>query len=178
MELYLIRHTSVDVDKGICYGASDVPVAESFNTEALQIADEITELNFDIIWSSPLSRCKKLANFLFPNTGINVHKNLTELNFGDWENKTWDYIFSLPEGKAWMDNFVNIKCPNGESFQDQIKRTEEFYKKEIKNKEYKKVALIVHSGIIRSFQCLFENVQPQNAFNQNIDYGQVVKISL
>ena len=37
MEIYLIRHTSVSVEAGICYGQSDVPVAESFAAEAAQV---------------------------------------------------------------------------------------------------------------------------------------------
>jgi len=36
MEVVLIRHTSVDVPKGTCYGWSDVPVAETFEHEAAE----------------------------------------------------------------------------------------------------------------------------------------------
>ena len=34
MEVILIRHTSVDVPVGICYGQTDVPLKESFEEEA------------------------------------------------------------------------------------------------------------------------------------------------
>ena len=34
MELYLIRHTSVDVPAGYSYGQTDVPLRDSFETEA------------------------------------------------------------------------------------------------------------------------------------------------
>lgn len=33
MKLYLVRHTRVDVPSGICYGQTDVPLADSFETE-------------------------------------------------------------------------------------------------------------------------------------------------
>ena len=35
MDIVLIRHTSVGVEKGTCYGWSDVPVADTFETEAI-----------------------------------------------------------------------------------------------------------------------------------------------
>ena len=34
MEVILVRHTSVDVPKGTCYGQTDVPVAATFEVEA------------------------------------------------------------------------------------------------------------------------------------------------
>ena len=34
MNIYLIRHTSVDVPKGLCYGQSDVPLRPTFEAEA------------------------------------------------------------------------------------------------------------------------------------------------
>ena len=34
MNIYLIRHTSVDVPKGLCYGQSDVPLRPTFEKEA------------------------------------------------------------------------------------------------------------------------------------------------
>ena len=35
MNIYLIRHTSVDVPKGLCYGQSDVPLRPTFEIEAV-----------------------------------------------------------------------------------------------------------------------------------------------
>ena len=34
MDVFLIRHTSVDVPKGFCYGATDVALSDSFAIEA------------------------------------------------------------------------------------------------------------------------------------------------
>ena len=30
MEIYVVRHTKVAIDKGICYGQTDAPLADSF----------------------------------------------------------------------------------------------------------------------------------------------------
>lgn len=34
MKIYLIRHTTPHIEKGICYGQTDLDVAETFNNEA------------------------------------------------------------------------------------------------------------------------------------------------
>jgi alpha-ribazole phosphatase len=56
MKVYIIRHTSVDVPKGVCYGQTDVPLRETFQDEARQVADNIKDLKFDKVFCSPLSR--------------------------------------------------------------------------------------------------------------------------
>ena len=33
MEIYLIRHTTPKIEKGICYGQADLNVADSFEEE-------------------------------------------------------------------------------------------------------------------------------------------------
>lgn len=39
MEVILIRHTSVDVPPGMCYGQTDVPLKPTFETEAAVTAE-------------------------------------------------------------------------------------------------------------------------------------------
>jgi len=58
MKIYAIRHTSVNVKPGICYGQADVDVAESFSEEQKHLLQELERLSFDAVWSSPLLRCR------------------------------------------------------------------------------------------------------------------------
>ena len=64
MEIILIRHTRVGIEKGTCYGWSDVPLADTFETEALATKRQLETFGtFDAVFSSPLSRARKLADF-------------------------------------------------------------------------------------------------------------------
>ena len=54
MKITLIRHTRVAVETGICYGWSDVGVAPSFETEASRVKENISNEQFDIVYSFPL----------------------------------------------------------------------------------------------------------------------------
>lgn len=177
MELVVIRHTTVNVPKGICYGNTNVPVSGSFTIEAQNILHQLNNIHFDEIWSSPLERCLKLATFLFKDKQVYTDTRLTELNFGDWEQQNWTDIYNDPYGKRWMDDFINLSCPNGESFSDQINRTSSFYNEIIGNKNLK-IALITHCGVIRALNHLLKNVPLTDIFKTDITYGSIHHYSI
>ena len=82
MNIYLIRHTSVDVPKGLCYGQSDVPLRPTFEIEAAVTKAKIESIHFDMAYTSPLSRCTRLAQYCGFGDTIRDPRIL-ELNFGD-----------------------------------------------------------------------------------------------
>ena len=91
MVIYLMRHTAVDVPQGVCYGQTDVPLKPTFETEATQTAANLQGLSFDKVYTSPLTRCVRLATFCgYPDAERD--DRLKELNFGDWEMHRFDEI--------------------------------------------------------------------------------------
>lgn len=178
MKLSLIRHTSVSVEPGICYGQSDVGLASSFENEKENLAKKINGEKFNKIFSSPLSRCKILAENLFEKEEIVFDKRLKELNFGDWELKAWNEIYSEPEGKVWMDNYQTLPALNGESYLDMVKRILEFYE-DIKECNCESVAIVAHAGVIRIFKSIIENQPIDELFTSfKPDYGSVTEFEL
>jgi alpha-ribazole phosphatase len=178
MEIYLVRHTETLCEKGICYGQSDVgirePYLEVFEGILKQLPQEA------ILYSSPLQRCKILANHILANTkidSITEDSRLMEMNFGDWELKNWSEI---PQEilDPWMKEFVAVAVPNGESFIGLDQRVKDFFEKEIHNKHTKPVIIVAHSGVIRSVLCKINNEPLQNAFKNTLDYGAVIKIEI
>ena len=43
MDIYLVRHTTPKIDKGICYGQSDLELADSYPEEFKAILDVVPE---------------------------------------------------------------------------------------------------------------------------------------
>ena len=105
MRITFIRHTSVDVEPGICYGCSDVGLASTFKEEAYAVKSSIEGEIFDAVYSSPLTRCVKLSGYCGYSTPI-LDECLKELNFGSWEMQKWDNITG-PEITAWYDDWIN-----------------------------------------------------------------------
>ncbi|WP_421919366.1 alpha-ribazole phosphatase [Marinifilum sp.] len=175
MEIYLIRHTAVAIEKGICYGQKDVDLAETYPQELETVKTSLEGVEFDKIYTSPLTRAKKLANDIYPDKA-EEDKRLMELNFGDWEGKNWDEIKD-PFLEKWMEDFVNLKCSNGESFVMLRDRVLEFWN-EVKSLEANKIAIFTHGGVIRTIQAIEKNIKLEDSFNQPTPaFGEVVIVS-
>lgn len=172
MEIYLVRHTETICEKGICYGQADVDIKEPY----LDIFQEIkAQLPIDAsVYSSPLLRCKKLAEFISDVSTFDTR--LMEMDFGNWELQPWNDI-PVEEIKPWMDNFVTVRVPNGESFEDLHERVGEFYS-ELLQKKVAKIIVICHAGSIRSILSRHHKTNLVDAFSlYSIKYGEVIKLS-
>ncbi|MCZ4694504.1 alpha-ribazole phosphatase [Ancylomarina euxinus] len=174
MILHLIRHTKVNVEPGICYGQKDVELLETYPEELELVRNNIADLKFDAYYSSPLTRAKTLATDLFGDVVV-FDDRLMELNFGDWEGKAWDEIKD-PFLDTWMEDFVNKKCSNGESFVMLHKRVLQFLG-ELKSLEHNHIAIVTHGGVIRTLQAIHKNIELKEAFNEApAGFGELVQL--
>lgn len=173
MEVYLVRHTETVCEKGICYGQTDVSLKEPYLKQFELIKSQIP--TDSIVYSSPLSRCMVLANYLAPS--ISTDSRLMEMNFGDWEMKNWDVI---PEADftPWMTDFVNVAVPNGESFVDLHQRVSDFLTTDFTENTSKPIVVVTHAGVIRSILCTISNLPLKDAFANKVDFGAVIKLEL
>jgi alpha-ribazole phosphatase len=175
MEVYLIRHTKPLIEKGICYGQSDVPLVEPFENDAITLTKHLPE-KVDAVYTSPLSRCFKLAQLLGTTGDITKDARLMEMNFGDWELKNWDVI-DQSVLNTWMQDFVNVKVPAGENFVELHARVSSFMD-ELMKKQYKSVAVVAHAGTIRSIVSKILEIPLKNAFKLPVDYASVTKLNI
>jgi alpha-ribazole phosphatase len=174
MEIYLIRHTTPKVTKGICYGQTDLEVTDTFLHEASLIKKVLPD-NFQAYYSSPLQRCSKLAATLFPNNTIIHHPHLKEINCGIWEMQHWDAI-DKKDLDPFMNDFVNIPMPNGESYIDLYTRVTNYFSS-ISN-DVLPAAIVSHGGVIRSILSYITNTPLQKSFDEfKLYYGCVVKLT-
>jgi alpha-ribazole phosphatase len=177
MQFTLIRHTSVAVSSGVCYGQSDVPVSASFYNEAEIVFGKLQNNVFDVVYTSPLSRCTVLAHHC-GFSAAQTDSRLMELHFGNWEMKKWDEIDD-PHLSFWFDNWQTAPTSNGESFQQLIERVRHFtldIKKQYPDNT--RIALITHAGVIRALGILSGLFAPEKAFEYPVNYGDIVEMSL
>ncbi|HLT64903.1 MAG TPA: histidine phosphatase family protein, partial [Flavobacterium sp.] len=130
--------------------------------------------DFDQVFSSPLLRCKTLAE-TFSST-ILFDDRLKEMNFGDWELKAWNDI-PTEEIQPWYNDFVTTKAPNGDSFESLYLRCAHFFD-ELRTKNYKKVLIITHGGFIRSTWSYLLEIPLKNTFKISLDFGEILHFNL
>ncbi len=175
MDIVLIRHTSVGVPKGTCYGWSDVPVADSFEKEAAETRMNLKDDTFDAVFSSPLTRAAKLAAFCGYDKPI-IDERLKEMNMGDWEMKLFDEIEDENLQK-WYDDYMHLAATNGESFPDLYARVSSFLD-ELKAKPYRKVAVFAHGGVLICAGIYGGLFAEENCFRHLVPYGGIERINI
>lgn len=206
MDVYLIRHTEVAVGRSVAYGQSDVDLADNY-TEQLNrlrahLPDDPAWTRPHAIFSSPLTRCRRLAEDLATALAagsqietapgqtavVDAHRptvlfddRLKEIHFGDWEMIPWVDI-GRDALDPWMADFVNVPTPNGENFQRVFDRVGAFWRDQIlplaDQPPGQPVFIVSHGGVIRALLCLFLDLSLQNAYRINLDYGAVTKLTL
>ena len=187
MTLLFIRHTSVDVEPGTCYGQTDVPLKESFREEASEVKSRLSHCHIKAVYCSPLSRCVRLAHFCGFEHPI-IDPRLMEMNFGDWEMKKYDEIDD-PRLQMWYDDFLNFTPTNGESSMQQRDRLKSFlddlWKKYGSGKkesagadEYTTIAIFTHGGIIIHAMTLLEGITYPQAFARQPHYGDIIPLQM
>ncbi len=173
MEIYLVRHTTPAIDKGICYGQTNLDVTDSFETEYKAVHKKISFAEGMQVFSSPLKRCKKLANTF--DEAVVEDARLMELNFGEWEMKAWDHIPS-EEITPWMNDFVTLPAPNGESYVTLQKRMVSFLNERILPAQ-KSLIIVSHAGPIRALLAYIKKIPLKDSFAIQLNYGHVVHLS-
>lgn len=135
----------MDVPRGMCYGQTDVPLKETFEQEAKIVKANLEKLSFQLVYTSPLSRCTRLATFCGYGDAERDSR-LLELNFGEWEWKPL-YEMDQPDVHFWFKNQIAQPTPGGESINQQKERFQHFLQ-EKKQQGLKSIALFAHGGIM------------------------------
>lgn len=173
MKIYLVRHTSVGLPKGICYGQTDVPLSQSFEEEAEIVKEKIKDIPFDAVFSSPLSRCLNLAKYCGFEDRVQLFDRLKELHFGDWEMTEWDKLRMT----EWETDWINNPTPNGESFKGMIDRVSSFFD-ELKEQPHDTVIVFTHGGVINCAKVYFGMTDIEKAFDNLATYGEIIQFEL
>ena len=206
MDIYLIRHTEVTVGRQIAYGQTDVDLADTYDEQFDRLQHHLPDGSLlphpTVIFSSPLRRCRQLADDLASvltsgsqietapgqtavvdaqRPRVQFDDRLKEFFFGDWEMRPWADI--NPDQLApWRADFVTIRTPNGENFQDVFDRVSQFWQEQIlplaETESLQPVFVVSHGGVIRALLCLFMELPLSNAYRINLDYGAVSKLTL
>lgn len=179
MKLILVRHTSVHVPPGTCYGQTDVGVADTFEQEAAQTKatlDALLETDRpDAAFTSPLTRARLLATYC-GFADATADRRLLEMNMGDWEMQRYDDIRD-PYLQQWYADYLHLPTPHGESFPMQCKRVATFLD-ELKVCGHRCVVVFAHAGVIGAAMVYAKRYSPQEVWQHPVPYGGVVALEL
>lgn len=179
MRLYLIRHPRPDAAPGICYGSTDIPAKLQETEQALAVLTPLLPPSVPV-FSSPLQRCRKLAEKLvraLNATYLRFDPRLAEMDFGAWEMRSWEEI-PREEVDAWAQDLCTYRPGGGESVLQVAWRLKTFLD-ELKRLAEEDVIVVAHAGTMRLLLEYGSGSTPEEAalaaasVRRDIEYGQV-----
>lgn len=138
MKIYFAAHsTTKDNEAHLSSGWKDVELSDLGIQQSKEMGDRFKDIKIDLICCSDLKRAVDTVKIAFGDkTPIIIDKKLRELDYGDFEGKPSEIVDAMKKER------IKTPFPNGESYEQAVARTQEFYK-ELKERYPNKTILIV-----------------------------------
>lgn len=145
MNIYVLRHGETDYNiEGKFQGQVDIKMNNNGEKQTDKIAIELRKIDFDVIFSSPLSRAIDTAKKI-NNEKIIIEKRIIERSFGNLEGK---YGIS--------DYEKNIEKYNIETIEKLTQRVKNFLDEILEEyKDKKNILIVTHEGIAQVINSYF-----------------------
>ncbi|WP_372768762.1 histidine phosphatase family protein [Pseudoalteromonas sp.] len=178
--IYLLRHGLPEGDNCL-RGITDFAITE-LGLEQMEVA--VDNLQFDVVITSPLSRCSYFAQQLAIKQMVNFIENpdLAEMNFGDWDGELLSVLFDEPNANImrFFEAPYDVTPPNGETMTHFNQRVTKVFNSLCKQYLGKQVLLVTHAGVIREIVQFVLGIPPHLSCHQSLhlDYASLIKISV
>lgn len=182
MILHLVRHARSAGADGHCIGHTDLPLSRSGADAARHTAArwQLGGIAGLRCISSDLIRARETAAVLAaPDADRSADPRLREMNFGEWDGRTWDDI-ERTDGAglhSWMADWTTVRAPGGESFGDVMERVVSLLG-ELPRDSDGTTLIVAHAGSIRAACIQLLGVPATRAFSLAVDHLHLHSFSL
>ena len=128
-QLILVRHgETLHNVAGIAQGWGDSELSDRGRQQVAMLAERLTKIGADAIYSSPLQRAMTTAQAIAEATGLPIQTldGLREMNYGRWEGQRFLEVRKTDEEhyQRWISD-DEYPCPEGESHAQVLRRVRE-----------------------------------------------------
>jgi alpha-ribazole phosphatase len=126
-----------------------------------------------------LGRARRTAEAVASARGLKVciRPNLAEIDFGDWEAKSWSEIEAVNQREAsrWLDDYPLRAAPNGESLAGFRARVTCEFRFLSEAALHKCIAVVTHAGFIRMALQLVAGLPFDSCWKHSLEYGSITE---
>ena len=173
--ILVARHPRPRIGARVCYGRTDVPLAEPAEAGADALLAAIGPDPVERIVSSPLLRAALVARAVAARTGVPLHTDdrLAEMDFAAWEGLAWS---SIPRAEidAWAADPLRYRPGGGESVADVLLRVRRAWTGVASSAD--NTLVVTHAGPIRCLLHIAQGVPILDAIQASIAYGSVLRL--
>jgi alpha-ribazole phosphatase/probable phosphoglycerate mutase len=154
LRMVLLRHGEPSLPTpDLCYGKLDVALSSKGREQVQSRLPFLKRAKPEAIYTSPRKRAAESAHIIGAALGLDPHAmdELAEIDFGDFEGRTYDEIQKLypEEFRMWMEQPATVIFPGGESYASLKKRVLSFIETLRKKPTGRTVAIVAHGGVNR-----------------------------
>ena len=175
----MIRHGETEWNvKGVFRGRIDIPLSDLGVRQAEFLGSYLSEVDFEVIYSSPLKRAfdtaMAISKFQRGRVDVIVDDRLIDICYGDWEGRFEDEVrVAYPDLYfEWLRNPHKVKFPGGESLGDVRLRLQNFINHLVINHRGN-VAVVSHRVVCKVLICMLLGLDDSKFWNVRIDCGGI-----
>ena len=151
-KLHFIRHGMTEGNRqGLFVGRTDLPVSEEGFDQLALLRDTYDYPRVEAVYSSPLSRCRQTAEFLYPDHLLTVVEDLQEMDFGEFEGKSMEELSDREDFGRWLADSMHSAPPGGENgmqFAERLLHAVTQIFAHMMQEGLTNVAVVTHGGVI------------------------------
>ncbi len=171
--IYIVRHPEVEnYRKNVFNGTIDVDLSLNGYRQANELFGFFKNKGVKRVYTSPLKRCKIVAEKFKGVCDVKVDSRLRERGFGIFESLSWEEIEKIypEEAKAFLKDPFYYRPRGGESFYDVELRVRDFIDSKLK-KFNEDVLIVAHGGVNRVFIAHFLGMERNFVLRISQDYA-------
>lgn len=171
LELVVVRHglTQWNIERRY-QGQRDIPLQLPEAAAGLvRLRKVLNSYRFDTFYCSDLVRCRQTLAHLVEGREeartVRFDSRLRELDFGDYEGRTYAELAELPAYRAWIDSAGEQAPPGGESAAELRQRLSAWFAEVLDGlqggrdqQSQHRVLVVTHGGVIRELRRRFEDI--------------------
>ncbi|MDR1693865.1 MAG: histidine phosphatase family protein [Lactobacillaceae bacterium] len=166
LTFYFFRHGETELNKqGKIQGQIESPLTAEGQNQVKELAKKYNDINLDIIFSSPLSRCIETARPIAREKDIKLKicDDLKEAYCGEWEGISLSMLNQNEENRILRSKYLSgnkkygeVSYPGGERIKDVQKRISQALKEITSSLDslHINIGISTHSIIMRHFYAL------------------------
>ncbi len=180
-ELWLIRHgETAGNQEGRFQGSMDIELNENGRQQAARLAEQLKNIPFRAIFSSPMKRALETAEMISAacHVPVQIEPRLAEISMGAWADMSFEETRLKYPGQleAWRADPVDFRPPGGESTRDISIRVREAARDITRMYPEGKVLLVSHGLTLAALICMARNIPLSEVFDHVPGNAELVVI--
>ena len=160
MKVYIVRHGQTPSNLAGVYNVIEEDLNENGIEQAKVLGEKIKNLDYEVIYCSPLKRTVHTANIInSKKKEMILDERLVERKHGKLSGMPW---CTVDRETHW--NYYNKEKYNDEESVAELFERVHGFLDELKYKEYKSILVVAHSGVSKAFYGYFNGIPEDGKF--------------